>query len=223
MSDYNRTYGSQYVIADFDVAPIEEGGPNRIFVTSHNTYGAPNRFAILDGNKNVLGDYWHNGHLPFMKVADFDGDGVNEVFLVGVNNGLGRAVMHVLDPRNVRGAFSQPAGDKWQLKGFGKGTEVVTVLFPRTCINRKSTYNEPARLSVQKDLIKVDVMEVGGDWQAVVIYRFGKDLVPEKPIISDHLINVHATMRSKKELDHDYSESEVDELAKGLIIKNNRK
>ena len=96
------------------------------------------------------------------------------------------------------------------------------MLFPRTCINRKFTYNEPVRLGVQKDWIKVDVMEVGGDWQAVVIYKFGKDLVPEKPIFSDHLITVHATMRSKKELDHDYSESEVDELAKGLIIKNNR-
>jgi hypothetical protein len=79
------------------------------------------------------------------------------------------------------------------------------------------------QLSVQQDFIKVHVMEVGGDKNAFVIYNFGKNLTPMKPIISDHLKDIHATMRSRGELDHDYSESEVDELAKGIIIRNNRK
>ena len=223
VSDHEQTYPPTYVIADYCVSPIEEGGPNRIFVTSHNTYGDPNRFTILDGDGVPIGDYWHSGHLSLLAVEDLDGDGVKEILLAGVNNGHGRAVMHVLDPRNVKGAFSQPAGDKKQLMGFDPGTQIATVLFPRTCINRKFQYNELTRLSVLKDSIKVDVMEVGGDHQAIVIYRFGKDLIPKRPIISDHLINLHATMRSKGELDHDYSESEVDDLAKSLLIRKNCK
>ena len=80
------------------------------------------------------------------------------------------------------------------------------------------------KLSVQKDLIKVDVMEVGGDRNAAVIYRFGKDLTPMRPIVSDHLKNIHAAMRSKAELDHSFSEAEVDELANNIrIIRNSRK
>jgi hypothetical protein len=60
---------------------------------------------------------------------------------------------------------------------------------------------------------------VKSDGNFIVIYKFGRNLAPEKPIVSDALIDLHAKMRANKELDHDFSEAEVDELAMNIIIR----
>jgi len=219
VSDLEQTYPPTYVVGDYHVAPVKAGGSNVVFVTSHHTYGDPNRFVIFDGDGKVLGDYWHSGHLINLEVEDVDRDGVNEIFLGGVNNGLHRAILLVLDPRNVHGAFIQPAGDKFQLQGFDAGTQIATILFPRTCINKRLQSNTVFKLSVLPDWIKVDVMEVGGDASSVVLYMFDRNLTPKQVIISDRLKNLHGEMRSRRELDHDFSEAEVDELARNIVIR----
>jgi len=216
--DLSRRYSPTYVIGDYEVMPAVAGGQNWIFATSYHTYGDLNRFVILDGGGNLIGDYWHYGHLPLMEIVDFDGDGVNEIFLGSVNSEHHRAILLILDPRNVNGAFKPLSGAQSQLAEFEQGSELASVLFPRTCINRPFKHNYVSKLSVLPDWIKVDVVEVPEDENNFIIYIFAKNLAPQWPVVSDRLMNLHAAMRSRKELDHDFSEAEVDELAKNIFV-----
>ncbi len=110
--------------------------PPRIVVASiHDTWW-PSQIAILDPNGKTISEYWHSGGLPYMVLADLQGDGKEEIVATGVANGYDhQATLVVLDPDRVFGASSE-VRPEFQIHGMGLAQERLRLLFPRSDLNR---------------------------------------------------------------------------------------
>ena len=221
-SDETETYTPYFVIKNFVVADLKHTGAKQILVTSHHESGDPNRFIVLDKKGSLQEEYWHSGHLPYLVTGDLDGDGVDEVYLGGVNNGHQAATVVVLQPGHVTGASTQEPGDKSQLPGFVKGNERAVVLFPRSCIGRRSKYNAVNVLSVAARTLKVVVSERINDAGREVIYYLAYDkgsLNVVSHTYADLLADLHNELEARGELDHHLSTEEIDQLKHNVIIR----
>lgn len=99
-------------------------GRSDIYVSALNPR-SPMVLARLNAGGEVLGEYWHFGHMPLLLLADVDGDEKEEVILGGVddtedNSGGRFPVVVILDPEQIAGVTESPS-----TKGFGKETSVA--------------------------------------------------------------------------------------------------
>ena len=191
----------------------------RVVISSPHTLSYPDQVAVLGGHGEMLGEYWHSGHILYMATADLDGDGVEEIILAGVNNGYKSATLIILDPRRVGGASAQGPGDNLQLQSFGPGTEKLIVRFPRTCItDLLEPYNRVGELVVTKSTIEVLVAEsykIGGTY---LIYRFDYRMNLTGLIVSDSFLNRHRELESTGQLNHSFSPAEKAGLERQVKI-----
>lgn len=128
---------------------IIPGKPHpRIAVSSLHHTDAPTQVLILNHKFQILGEYWHPGHLTFMKLHELDqkGQGHFELLMGGVNNRHHSATVLALDPDRVAGttrpiidprvpndaAFGllRYGDDEDRLQNLPAGTEKYVVLFP---------------------------------------------------------------------------------------------
>lgn len=186
-------------------------GSRKIVVASIHKSNYPSQVVVLDGKGARLGEYWHSGHLGHLDALDLDGDGEEEILAGGVNNGYGAATLVVLDARRVAGASRQPENDHRKLKGFAPGTERARIVFPRTCINRKlHDYNRIHRLTVERGLIRVEVLEHGDvEPRFVTIYFLNRELQVAEFDYTDRTKSLHREMESRGELNHPLTEQEI--------------
>jgi hypothetical protein len=101
------------------VAGHSANGESDIFVAALNSR-SPMILARLNSRGEVIGEYWHFGHLPLVLITDIDGDGKEEIVLGGVDdtrdsNGGRFPVVVILDPERIEGITESGA-----TRGFGK-------------------------------------------------------------------------------------------------------
>jgi hypothetical protein len=87
----------------------------------------PSRLTVLDPEGNLLGSYWHPGHLEHVEVGSASATAPEQIVVGGLNNNL-RGVfvgddyvdsIFLLDPRNIRGQAppyvpgSEPGSQLW--------------------------------------------------------------------------------------------------------------
>jgi len=173
----------QHGVERFLVGKIRKNGPNRIVVASgHNPYW-PCQIATLDADGRLVREYWHSGHLKDLQLADLDGDGNNEVYAAGISNAHKTTTLLILDPETLTGASIEPP--EYQLLGFGLPAERARVLLPRSCLNEAiDPYNSIRNLTVDKDGVRVQTLELVGD-AAGVIHHFSKDLREYHAVLAD--------------------------------------
>ena len=190
-------------------------GPDRsrkVVVTSHHVSRYPNQVVVLSHTGAVLGEYWHSGHLPYLDLADLDGDGREEILLGGISNGYQAATLVVLDSRDLGGASLEENPD-YQLQGFPPGREKARFLFPRTCINRKfHPYNWTQRLAFSGDRIRLQVREREHDLNSTIVYSLDRRLSLIGLEFSDALRSLHREMEAAGQLDHPLTDKEINEL-----------
>jgi hypothetical protein len=84
---------------------------------------------------------------------------LQEILAGGIANSFRQAVLVALDPRRLDGA-SREENPGYQLLGFGPPVEIARVLFPRSCINRRSqSVNYATGIFVQNQDLRVTVTE----------------------------------------------------------------
>jgi hypothetical protein len=195
----------------------EIGGlPGKSIVASashHRFY--PNQVVVLDGWGRPAGEYWHSGYLYQVQLADYDGDGRNEIFLAGVANGYHSATVTVLAGSRLGGASLEENADH-QLQGFAPARELVRLALPRTCINRKYEVHAQASLMlVTRGGIEVQTREYSEpNLEATAIFEFTRGMRIRRAQYSDMLIRVHSRLHAQGRLDHDWSPRENEELHK---------
>jgi len=219
--DTGREYFPPYFISNVHVVPIPGSAP-RILVSSNHYLHNPNQIAMLDAKGNLISEYWHSGHLLSIVHVDIDGDGVEEILLAGVNNGHGLATLVILDPRDVRGASTQPFR---QLLGCEPGTEKAVVLFPRTCLSLDAPYNRAYTVWVTNERrIVVPVVEGVSEARnpGVMIYEldFGLNVVSARP--DSHLQEAHRLLEAEGTLDHSWTEKETEEIRNDVTVNRRR-
>ena len=82
-------------------------GRQVVAVSSHHYLYYPNQVALLSPGGKVLREYWHSGRLAWLETADFEGDGVKEIYLGGISNANRAATLVVLDPRTFQRRFGR--------------------------------------------------------------------------------------------------------------------
>ena len=138
-----ESYTGPYSVNCARSVPRQRARGTRIAISSRHNMEAPNQVAILDASGRLLGEYWHPGHLAAMAVADLDGDGSPQILLGGVNNSEHSATLIAFDPDHVGGTAAPGTDHRFELTGFGAGTEKRVMLFPRSCLALSSAHLEP--------------------------------------------------------------------------------
>jgi hypothetical protein len=203
VSDGRQSYSPRYLISGFRVEDLGMGGGRRVVLSARHPVFHPNLVALLDTGGRTAAEYWHSGHLDFMDTADLDGDGVKELLLAGVNNGLAAAVLVVLDPRRMAGASSQPPGHPLGIRSLAPARERAVVVFPRTCINRKfAAYNMARYVRAEEGAIRLTVFERIDDDHTNVIVVLDRNLNLAQFQFSDALRALHLRLEREGALDH---------------------
>jgi hypothetical protein len=212
-----------YFPSGLQVIPGKVPSDARIIVSSNHYLSQPNQVAILDVHGNVVGQYWHPGHLLYMGQADLDGDGRNELLLAGVNNGNHQATLVVLDPWKIIGLMTptEMQDQRFRLLDMLPAKEKAVVFFPRSCISRGQPYTRVAGLHITRDRLVVDVSEgtVERDSPGFVYeldYALNVvNLVPN----GVGVMRIHQELESKHILDHPFSQEDWGRLKTLVVVK----
>ncbi len=119
----NRLYDNVFSASALLVEDFEGHGKNQIVVSAINIR-SPMYLQRLDGNLNVLGEYWHFGQLGGLFAKDINNDGINEIITFGVDDSqdtvnVTRLCVIVLDATKITGrkkstatpGFAMPLSD----------------------------------------------------------------------------------------------------------------
>lgn len=208
-----ETFSNVYFTSRFVVSRT-----GKVIVGSSHVHSYPFQIAILDSGGRLLGEYWHSGHLTYLQLADLEGDGTEEILAAGVNNAYGQATLVVLD--RVDGASQGPPGSPLQLEDFGPSHEKAVVFFPRSCLTEKfEPYNRAVNLTVNDDLIEVQVSQVHHEHGPYTIYQLNRKLEVVGLIVSDSFHNRHKELEAEGKLDHPASAREIENLKRVRIVR----
>ncbi len=179
-------FAPKYSVMRFLVGKTRKNGPNRIIVSSIQYPYYPCQIALLSTDGKLLREYWHSGHLNQLQLADFDGDGNNELYAAGISNGRNSATLLVLDPEQMAGASEEPP--EHQLLGFGPPVERARLLLPRSCVNKALfPYNPVFDFSASRDGLRVQTIEVFPN-EAGVMHHLTADLKQYHSSLSDSYV-----------------------------------
>lgn len=130
----SHTYHKTYGLKGLFIRDIDNDGNLEIFIISRHRDEHPTQLLVLNHDGKRIGEYWNAGRLTDYEFADLNGDGQEELLLVGVNNEYGKAILIVFDVSNINGASPQTSSDyKYEESNFG--SEKYYLLFPRTVVD----------------------------------------------------------------------------------------
>ncbi len=130
----DRQYQSEFMSGYLVVEDFQQNGSKEIIVSVTNLR-SPSFISRLDKNGNVIGEYWHFGHIDVLYTVDLNGDGKKEVVLGPVNDLNDTThkefpVVIVLDPEKIVGQTESSC-----TSGFGlpkSEAEIFYIGMPRT-------------------------------------------------------------------------------------------
>jgi len=91
---------------------------------------------VLDSSGKMIGEFWNAGYLRELTYHDINGDGREELIVVGVNNEYRGGCLIVFDTRNISG--SSPQTGEFVCGGLGPGSELFYVTTPYTDVANAS-------------------------------------------------------------------------------------
>ncbi len=204
-------------VGAFRVLELGEGRRG-VVVTGFHSFEYPTQVAVLsttDGK--TIAEYWHSGHIGAspaqLQVADANGDGRSEIYLVGVNNERRLATFVALDPETMQGASREKTAD-YQLRGFAEPRELARIVLGRSSLSWQFPafpFNVAADVSVAEDAIVVGVHEGPASVDHLAVhYVFRHDFVVERVSLSSSFLAVEeALIREGKIQDSEAREREL--------------
>lgn len=133
----NREYDPRFITGPFVIGNFSGNSKNEIACIATNSR-SPSYIARIDGQKNVLGEYWHFGHLQWINMLDLNKDGKDELIIQGLND-LGDTtnkvfpIIIILDPAKLNGVRSASIVDGY---GFTHSNgEIYYIGIPTTDMN----------------------------------------------------------------------------------------
>lgn len=211
-----KTTPPPFFVDGFVVGPIRRGGPNHILVNGRHHRYFPTQVSLLSTEGTRLREYWHAGYFNAFLFHDLDGDGQQEIYLAGINNGRKMAELVILDPERFHGAGEERSSPAYQMNSMDPGVEIRRVFFPRTCVNRVigSQYNAAKILQSQPDGLIVGVEEsLHSQGGQTVYYHLDRNLTITSASASDAFLDLHQLLFQQRLIDHDWSSGEEGRFA----------
>ena len=186
---------------------VEVGGKSLVLIVLRHSTWFPARVVLLEPTLgHVRAEYWHPGFIEAVTLFDIDQDGVDELFLGGVNNpgpGPGHPSLAVLDL-----PFAEPTTNLPNFFGGGNARERAYILFPHIDFleaqRHMAVVNE---LTTTGSRLRVKVRALD---RAELIYDLTRDLTVRNVWPSDTTLQNHDAYYRAQGLPHVYSEAERD-------------
>lgn len=186
-------------------------GVPRIATLAHHHLWYPSQLLVLDIRGNILGEYWHSGHLTTFALFDVDLDGHPELIVGGLNQAARAAELIVLDPFSLTGASAED-NRAFQFLAMPTGVERArAVLTPSPLSRLAAAYNVPVALMSKRDTFLLDVHEGSGIAAAgnAVTYEFNRRLQVLSISPSDQFVLSQAALVRAGKLDRALAPSEL--------------
>lgn len=226
VSTATETFPDEYWPVNFAVKQMGANRPNSIVVSSIQNNLYPTQIAVLTSDGKLQREYWHSGIIGHhsegeIAIADLDKNGINEIYLGGVNNSYELATLIVLDPDTMAGASIEES-PKYQLRGFEPGRELARILFPKSCITKVTArYVGVLGCDIHDGMISVFIPHIPG--VSPMRYDLNTDFRVLKLEVGDRFRSEHIAMSNSGKLDHAWSpETEERELRNIRIIRPSR-
>jgi len=134
----DEVFSADYRIPGFYCHDLDGDGRLETIVFAYQKPDWPCQMAVLDPGGRMIAEYWHAGYLQMPLFQDLDGDGREELVVVGVNNEYRGGSLAVFDTRRIGGA--SPQSGRFACEGLGPGTELYYVTVPYTDVSRAQGY-----------------------------------------------------------------------------------
>ena len=214
----NKALFDDYLVTSMMVGDFDRDGRNEVITVARNSLYWPSVIDRFDAqNGTLLGEYWHSGWLYSLDHRDIDGDGVEEIFVVGENNSFDLASMVVLDPRRIEG--HAPANNEFIPQGVRTGTEKYYVLLPRSDIQKLGSFprNQASNITFKSDgSIEVAAHDRLAELDYNVFFYFTTTMVCTKAIPSDNFTTFHQRWEAEGKLSKKSPDQISDELRQAV-------
>lgn len=177
-----------------DLAVFRPAGSKsaRILVSSYHIVYFPHQIALLDAQGKSIAEYWHSGHLDWMKLADLSQDGRPQIFATGVSNGYRQATLVVLDVDRVEGASAEVGRPEMQIHGMPIAQERARILFPRSDVGIATMpYNAALDPAIDHGILRLSVRDLSPDTKEQFWYQFNRNFRLVDAQIGDGFRNTH--------------------------------
>lgn len=148
----------------------------QLFIVASELGFSPTKLAELDPKTGrELQAYYNRGGGGSMLSYDLDGDGSEELLLVGINDAFNRTYLSVLNPSDING--HAPVPPRYEPHNVPEAREKYYLLFPRTYFGMHYSvdpYNQPQYISTIGRKVHFQVME---SLQNFPIQNFGAQVV----------------------------------------------
>lgn len=121
-------FSPDYRVAGFHPHDFDGDGKMEIVLEAHHAPDWPCQLAVLDSGGKMLGEYWNAGYLRDTAYQDLDGDGREELIVVGVNKEYRSGCLVVLDPFELGGG--SPQTGRYACEDLEPGTELYYLVVP---------------------------------------------------------------------------------------------
>jgi hypothetical protein len=189
-----------------------------IVAANHDQYYPTVVLRLNGSDGKLLGEYWHSGNFVQVGHADLDGDGIEELFFVGEDNGFDLAALLVLDPRKISG--HSPAPPAYTPQNVPVGSEKFCILFPRNDLKPLATHkrNRARALQLSGDsALSVPVSEeVGPSREYSTIFHFNSSMQCTGVVGSDPFVTLHKKLEAEGKLTRKLDAAYYEELGRGV-------
>jgi len=126
----DKTYSGDYRIPGFVCHDTDGDGRLETLVFAFQKPDWPCQMTLLDVAGRKVGEYWNSGYLRYPLFRDIDGNGREELIVVGVNNEYKGGCLAVFDTARISGA--SPQTGKYTCREYQPGSELYYVTVPYT-------------------------------------------------------------------------------------------
>lgn len=196
------------------VLKAKPGAAAQILMVSDHYPQYPTQVALIDTRGKTVSEYWHSGHLDHMVLADLDGDGRQQILLLGTSNGYNQATLVVLDPARMGGASLETARPELQIHGMGIAQERFRLLFPRSDLSRATTrYGQAREITFANGVIRVTIEECRISPYCLAWYQFDSRMNLRNAYPDDQFRDTHDQFYRTSDR-HTFTEAEAQEFWK---------
>ena len=210
-------FPNDFLVRFFIVGDFDNDGKKDLFATAWQDDYYPNVLVRLDPKTGEpLAEYWHSGSISFLLHKDLDNDGIEEILLGGVNNGLNRAALAVLDPRCISG--HAPTTQSYVPEGVGQGTEKFYIVFPRSDLQilAGQKRNEMNMVKLLPSGFETQIIEFVKDQRVGPIFQFNNAVECTKLNDEDQFVRVHQRLEEEGKLTKKLNVQYYEELRQGV-------
>jgi hypothetical protein len=165
-----KVFSPDYRVAGFYCHDMDGDGRLETVVESFQAPDWPCQLAVLDASGMMIGEFWNVGYLRQLAYQDINGDGREELIVVGLNNEYKGGCVTVFDTRRISG--SSPQSGRYVCEGLEPGSELYYVTVPYTDVSE-------AMGVVVEGLSFIDITANGrirATYGPSLFYEFGFDL-----------------------------------------------